>query len=150
MDRKWIIIILLVSIVIIGIGIFEYDNGFNNNYVKVGSTNFKFPNGYHEGTPNDLGAINITNGEYSIFLVEYNDTNVKKHIDDYEQFIKRKNQSMSIMNYTIDNAVIYKSDNLNNHYNVHYWIVKNNKTYDIYKWDENPKIDYIVSDLVKS
>lgn len=150
MDKKTGMIVLLVCIVIIGIGIFEYGNEFTNKYVQVGSTSFKLPNGYYEGIPNEFGSINITDGEHSIFLMEYNDSDVMEHIYDYQQFIKNKNQSMKIMNYTIENISMYKSYNINNSYNVHYWFVKNNKTYNVYKWDENPKMDGIVFDLINS
>ena len=57
---------------------------------------------------------------------------------------------MEVINFTIDNNVIQKSINSNNNFNVHYWFVKNGKSYEIYKWDDNPKMDYIVNDLVKS
>lgn len=152
MDKKWAVLALILCIVIAGIGFFTFNGTFSsNNIFHVGSTTFKLPDGYVEGSPNQYGAQSITDGKYSVFLIEYDDTNVSKHINDYdEKFVKNKNQTIEIINFTIDDNVIQKSHNAHNQNNVHYWFVKNGKSYEIYKWDDNPKMDYIVNDLVKS
>lgn len=151
MDRK-VVVIVLICIIIIGVGVFVYDNNNlnSNNLFRVGSTDFKLPENYFVGSPNQFGAVNITDGEHSIFLVEYNDTNLTKHINEYQKFIKNKNQTIGVLNFTVDGISIHKTFNVDNPNNAHYWVLKNKKIYDIYKWDENPKMDYIVSELVKS
>ena len=143
---------LIFCILIVGIGFFAFNENLNSNKLfQVGSTNFKLPDGYVEGSPNQYGAQSITDGKYSVFLLEYDDVDVSKHIEDYnEKFVKSKNQTFEIINFTIDDNVIQKSYNAHNPNNVHYWFVKNGKSYEIYKWDDNPKMDYIVNDLVKS
>lgn len=151
MNKKLGIVILIIFLIIISIGVFKF-NDFSNvdKTVKVGSADFTLPKGYAVGSPNQYGAVNITDGNHSIYLAEYNTTDVNKLIRDYESFVKNQNQSMKIVNLTIDNVLIKKTDNADNPLNVHYWVVKNNKTYDIYKWDDNPNMDSLVIDLVKS
>ena len=118
---------------------------------KVGATTFNMPDGYHEGTPNEFGATNITNGTNSIFIVENNDSNIMSYITEYENYINNsRHQSMSIVNFTIDNTQIYKTDNKDDPNIIHYWFVKNKKTYDIYTWDGNKKMDSIVINMITS
>lgn len=152
MNKKLGLLALILCIVIIGIGFFTFNGTFNtNNAFKVGSTNFKLPDGYVEGSPNQYGAQSITDGKHSIYLVEYKDADVSQHIEDYNNnFVKNKNQTIELINFTIDDNMIQKSYNAHNQNNVHYWVVKNGKTYEMYKWDDNPKMDYVVNDLVKS
>ena len=108
MDKKWIVVFLILCIAIAGIGFFVFNGNLtSNSQFRVGSTTFKLPDGYVEGSPNQYGAQSITDGKYSIFLVEYDDTNVSKHIEDYNiNFVKPKNQTMEVINFTIDNNVI--------------------------------------------
>lgn len=152
MNKKLGVLVLILCIAIAGIGFFAFNGTLNSdNTFKVGSSTFKLPDGYVEGSPNQYGAQSITDGKYSVFLMEYDDTDVSKHIDEYNgDFVKNKNQTIEIINFTIDDNVIQKSYNAHNQNNVHYWFVKNGKSYEIYKWDDNPKMDYIVNDLVKS
>lgn len=124
--------------------------GWFDSKIKVGDTDFKLPDGYHEGKMNKFGAVNITNGTNSIFLFEQDDANIQKYINNYKKEIQKQNQSMTIKNFTIDNIVIYKTNNNNNPNTIHYWFVKNNKTYDVYTWDGNKDMDSIVINLIKS
>lgn len=150
MSKKWFLIILL-CLLIICIGAFVYNENSNkNNKFQVGSTNFELPKGYVVGSSNEFNGVNITDGKYTIFLVEHNDTNVTKYIKEYENVVKNKNRTMYITNSTVDGILIYKTNNIDSPENVHYWTVKNGKTYEIYKWDENPKMESIVVDLFKT
>lgn len=147
MKKTHIIIILIL--LVIGLIACASIIGQEKTFV-VGSTEFIMPPGYNEGDINRFGATTISNGTNTIFLLEQNGTDVNKYIDEYKEFIKGKNESMVIKNYVIDNIKIYKTDNKDNPNTVHYWFVKNNKTYDIYKWDRNENMDSTVISLINS
>lgn len=142
------IILLIIIVGFIGYNVFNTSN--QDNTIKVGKTTFYLPGGFYEGSSDDSGVMNITNGENTIFLSEYNDTNIQKHIEDYEIYIANKNQTMEVNNFTIDNIVIYRTDNIDNPNNVHYWFTKNNNTYEVYKWDNNDNMDSLVIQFIKS
>lgn len=148
MEKKGVLIILLF-IIIIGMGFFIFNENLSNNKFQVGSSIFELPNGYAVGSPNKFGGVNITDGTYSIFLVEHNDSNVSKYINDYQNSMKNQNKSVQVFNSTVEGFLVYKSINIDSPDTVHYWIVKNGKTYEMYKWDENPKMESIVIDLIK-
>ena len=136
MDKKWLLISLIFCILIIAIGFFVLNS---NNVVQVGSTSFKLPDGYVEGTPNQFGAVNLTDGKYSIFVVEHNGTDVKKYINEYNKdFVKTKNRTIDVLTLNIEGLDMYKSSNVDNPNNVHYWVVKNGKTFEFYKWAPRP------------
>ena len=152
MDNKSIFFVLIIIILLLIVGLMGYNLLFNNTKnstsetIIVGSANFTLPNGYSKGTPNTYGDLNITNGKISIFLLEYPDNNVRKHIEDYEN-INGGNQSLVLSNFTYNGIVVFKG--INDHSNtVHYWYVYNNKTYSIYSWDYN-KLDDTVKDLIQ-
>ena len=108
------------------------------------------PEGYHIGEKNTFGAISITNESNTIFLLENNGTNVQGYIDIYRKILIDKNESINITCFNIDNMEIYKIISLNNTQNIHYYFIKNNKTYDVYTWDGNPKMDSTVIKLIES
>lgn len=155
MMKKRYLIIFLVIILFGMLGSCVYADfidfvDFDSTF-KVGNTEFVIPEGYSEGNFNEFGATNITNGTNSIFILENNDTNVMEYVHDYENYINNtRNQSMNILTFTIDDMLVYKTDNVDNPNIIHYWFVKNNKTYDIYTWDGNEKIDSIVISMIKS
>lgn len=150
MNYKTILIIALVIILAI-IGIVAYNTfNFSEQTCTVGAATFTLPPGYSEGAKNPYGATNITNGNNTIFIYEYNGSNISEHINEYGNFLKEKNESLDTTKLEIDNNIIYKTSNVKNKATVHYWFAKGNKTYDIYKWDGNKDMDSMVIDLVKS
>ncbi len=65
-------------------------------------------------------------------------------------YLQNQNRSAKIENLTIDNILIYKVTNLDYPDIVHYWFVKDNKTYDISKSQGKSPIDTIVINLIES
>ena len=122
----------------------EFDSTFS-----VGDGEFNMPKGYHEGIMNNLGAVNITNGKNTVFLYEYGDDDVMSHIKEYKDLDSNKNRPIEIVNITFDGIKIYKTD-MDGSKKTHYWFVKNDKTYDVYTWENNFDMDGIVRDLIKS
>lgn len=149
MKKKIIIVLLIIILLVCGIFLYYNYNLFNNNIVHVGDTNFNLPPDYYEGTTNEYGSINITNGSSTIFISEFNDTNVTKHLLEYTNFTKDQNKTITTKKYAIDDIVFYKT-NSNNFSTVHYFFVKNNHTYDIYSWDNIKNMDSIVINLIKN
>lgn len=151
MDKKYILLIFIFVILLI-LGFFIYSSNTLNrsDVIQVGTTNFTMPEGYHIGEKNTFGAISITNESNTIFLLENNGTNVQGYIDIYRKILIDKNESINITCFNIDNMEIYKIISLNNTQNIHYYFIKNNKTYDVYTWDGNPKMDSTVIKLIES
>ena len=150
MNRSSIIAILAVLVIACVAGFLFFGGFFGGDVIKVGSSEFKAPEGYHQGAPNKLGDASMSNGTNEIYLTELNGTDVNVHIKGYQDYLKTQNQSIKVSNMNIDNVDIYKSSNDEHPYNVHYWFVKNNHTYNVYKWDGNKNMDKTVIDLVKS
>lgn len=144
LSRKLKLLVLLLIIVILIGGLFVYLNFFNYETVKVGSSELVLPKGYHDDGFNEFGAVSITNGRNHIFLLEFNDTDAYKHANEYLLSKNDTNESVYLTQFDLGNRTIYKSTNFQKSSNVHYWFEKGNKSYEIYKWDGNPKMDDIV------
>lgn len=144
---KVVVLIIIIVVIVIGIGIFDF---FNQNTVKVGESTFNIPEGYREGNLNEVGAVNLTNGYSSIFLSEYNTTDVESYVEGYVKNLEDQNISVDVVNYTVDDVMVYKSDNKNDSGNIHYWFVKNNKMYTVYTWDGSKEIESVVENFINS
>ena len=150
MKKKFIIIALIIIVLLI-LGCFIYLDFFNqSNVIKVGNSNFTIPDGYHKGEVNEFGALSITNGSNSIYLSENNGTDVQGYINIYGNILKEKNESINVTSLNIDNFEIFKVTSVNNTNNVHYFFINNNKTYDIYTWGSNDKLDRVIINLIES
>lgn len=152
MNKKYVLMILIIVILILIIGFLIYSPNFINQSktINVGNSNFTMPEGYHMGEKNKFGAVSITNGSNSIFLLENEGTDVQGYIHSYEKILMGKNETMNVTIFNIDNMEIYKAISLNNTNNIHYFFIKNNKTYDIYTWDGNSNMDSTVIKLIGS
>ena len=139
MNKKSIVAILLIIILLLIIGFMAF-NQFNNseNQIKIGNATFILPDGFHEGTPNKAGDINITNGY---------DT---KYTKQYVKNKQKNNISVHMKKFTVDDAVIYKSSITNKSNSVSYWFNYNNEVYSIYCWSANKNTDKIVTDIITS
>lgn len=149
MNKKIILIIISIIIIILLGGIIAHKQLFDTNTINIGHSEFKIPKGYHEGVKNQLDATNITNGTNTIFIYEYDDNDIIRHVNTYNNSEANQNRENNITNLTIDNLIIYKTDNINSN-KTHYWFVKNNKTYDVYTWEKNNDMDSIVINLISS
>lgn len=148
MEKKSIIIILLV-VILIGVTAFLFTHNFNGtNDVYVGNTKFYLPDGYHEGNQTEYGDVNITNGYSSVLIHNYSDNNVKKYRDDYSEYLLNNNATPELRNFTVDDITIYKTTIVNNTQTMHYWFIKDNKTFSIYTWDGNSNMDSFIRDLI--
>lgn len=148
MVKKWIIIICVMILLVVGfIAFYSYTN--HENEVKIGESIFQIPDGYHIGNSTKDGAVNLTNGTNNIYINKYDDKNVKEYVNAYIDKAEEYNHTAKISNFTVGKTLVYKS-NINKSSNVHYWFVKNNKTYTIYSLDKNPEIDSITIKLIES
>lgn len=121
-----------------------YFNFFSHNTVKVGSSELTLPDGYYDDGFNKFGDVQITDGKHPIYLIEYNDTDANKHAQEYLASQKGTNESVTLSQFDIDGRTIYKSSSDKRPSTVHYWFEKGNKSYEIYKWNQNPKMDELV------
>lgn len=148
MDKKLIVIIGIILLLVAGsITFYSFSN--QENTVKVGDATFQMPDGYHVEDSKNKNVTNLTNGNENICIKEYGDKNLEKFINSYINQSEKNNKTVKISNFTVGKTLVYKS-NLNNSSTVHYWFVKNNKTYTIYSWDKNPEIDSITIKLIES
>lgn len=147
MEKKYSIILVIIVLIIIGLigHVFLFNS---QKTVDVGDTCFTLPDGYSIGNLNKDGDINITNGDSDIFINEYNDNNIDKHIDKYLASVNKTNYTFEYSNFTINNNSISRVDVEGK--TVHYWFIINEKVYTIYSWNENDDLDSIVLGLIKS
>lgn len=148
MKKKIILIIIIILIILIGVANFTLLN--NEKTVKVGDATFSIPSGYKVGTPNNLGDTNITNGVNSIFIKEHSTTDLHRYLVEYENYIKSLNDTVKVTCSTVDNGNVYKVEKNNDSKVIHYFFVKNGRTYEIYVWENNPNLDNLVQELIKS
>lgn len=148
MKIKTIFGILLTIILLLLVGSILYDNFSTQHTVKVCDANFLLPEGYKDDGINKFGALTITNGKNPIYILGHDDSNINKYVGEYERVVKNKNETMTIENTTINNTIVYKTNNINNSDVTHVWFVKNGDTYEIYKYDNNPEFDSLVSYLI--
>ena len=153
MKKKFLIlIIIIIAILLIFIGFTEHSKTSNEKKViNVAGTNFTIPEKYYENGSNENKHIKITNGTNSFYIGHYNDSYVKKHLNEYFNNWKNQNQSVSIpcSNFTIENILVYKTVNSQNHA-IGYWFEKNNQTYFIHNGGDNSTEESIFIDLINS
>lgn len=148
MNKKWIVIVCII--ILLAAGLFAFYSSTNQQKeVKIGEATFQLPNGYHVVDSDDKNVTNLTNGTNNIYIKEYNTKNIKKLVNSYVNQSESNNKTVKISNFTVGKTLVYKS-NLKNSGTVHYWFVKNNKTYTIYAWNKNPEIDSITTKLIES
>ena len=147
MDKKILGIIIILTI-IVGAFILVYETNYVHNSVKVGNTYFTLPYGYHEVNTN--GHINITDGNTPMGLGVHEDSDIDKYIDKYIKLNEKKNVSVKIHEFKVNDVIIHKSLVENNTRVIHYWFINDGKVYEFYTWFGNSKTDEVVSDLIKS
>lgn len=150
MKKKYKILILILIISLFLIGIIGYLNIFNQNQIQIGGQNFKLPNGYYEGSLNDAGDVNLTNGYNTIFIACYDGNNTSQYVEKTKSFVESQNFTPIITNFTFKNIYVDKLTLENNTQYSHYWFKKDNKIFDIYTWDGNNNMDKMVSNLIES
>ena len=148
MKIKTLFGILLTIILLLLVGSVLYDSFSTPHTVKVCDAKFLLPEGYKDDGINKFGALTLTNGKNPIYILGHDDSNINKYISEYERVVKNKNETMTIENTTINNTIVYKTNNINNPDVTHVWFVKNGDTYEIYKFDNNPEFDSLVSYLI--
>ena len=140
-----IIVILVIIIAIMGFSMLTS----SGNQVNIENTIFDIPSGFHQGEMSKLNHVNLTNGKESIFIYKCSGNDIEQIIEEYEDYKKSENDSVSTSNFTVNNTIVYKST-INNTKTVHYWFEYGDKVYSIYTWGVQGDIDEIVSNIIKS
>ena len=146
MNRKVMLGIILILLVAFFVFNAFFVTNDSNTLAHTNDSNFKLPDGYSEGKINELGAKNYTKENESIFISESNGERAEAYALEYQNNIN-ENGSIIVKNYTINNIRVFTIENNNT---IHYWFVKDNKTYDIYTWDGNNDIELFVNNTIKS
>lgn len=147
MKKKYIFIGIIVIILLFVASFFTYNAQFTDNKVNIGGTNFTLPEGYHEGLKNELGATNITNGTHTVFISKYNDSYINKYKSDYYNYKTNSGKNVSNSSFTVESTEVFKSSTVDSS---NYWFLHRDNVYTIYSWENNPKMDTIVFELVQS
>lgn len=145
LEKKSIAVILL-AVIIFGCFIL-YEENYLKNHAKLGTAYFEIPAGFHEVKTDNM--INLTNGTHSIFIIEHKDNNTKNAIKEYKN-MKGNNYSISIINHTVGNITVSKSNILNEPNSIHYWFINNQKLYEVYTWTGNAQTDFLVNQIISS
>ena len=146
MEKELIFPISIIILMIVCIGVTVSVDLFNHeNEIMVDSFYFPIPEGYIEGTINNLGSINYTNGNNSIFISEDDNLNVEDKINSY----KSHNPNITVEKYVVNDIPI-KLVNTNNANITHYFFVKDNRGYDVYTWDGNDDLKDVVDNFVSN
>lgn len=90
MNKSYIIAILAVLVIACVAGFLFFGGSFGGDVIKVGSSEFKAPEGYHQGAPNKLGDASMSNGTNEIYLTELNGTDVNVHSRDIRITLKHR------------------------------------------------------------
>lgn len=146
--NKKLILYLLTIILILLVAIIGAFTIFQND-IKVGDAYFTLPEGYK--CVANGAYTNITNDNDEYIILSYNNTNdVKKVINDYVEFNKNHNLTVSLSNSQVGEYKVYRSTMDNNRQIVHYWFVYDNKVYQIYTHSANSNSEKIICDLISS
>lgn len=151
--NKIVKIAIIVILLLFLIGGFTYFTDFNQNKtIEIGKTTFSIPENYYKGNNNNLGAINLTNGTNSLFILEHETTDLHGYLVNYTDYVQKDlNQSVKVTCSTVENSQnVYKVEKSNDTQIIHYFFVRNGKTYEIYTWDGNSQTDMIVENMIKS
>lgn len=142
----------IIGVVIIALFIcgFLMSNGIGTqDQIEIGNNTFTLPSGYHEGNPNKMGDVNITDGTHSVFVSASNG-DINKKIDGYVSYASKNNDSVALSNFSVNSTRVYKAINVNDTNFVRCWFEYNDTIYTVYTWAKNPDMDDIVSELIKS
>ena len=151
MGRKFKILIIIIIVLFLAVFAFNMFSSdlLSQNSENVENIKFELPENYYEGSINKNGDINITNGNDTIFLSEFDAKDLNKSITSYEDYCLKNNYTILKSNLTMGNVNIYKFEDANSG-SSHYWFVKDDKGYSIYTWQKVDGIDNIVEDLLVS
>lgn len=145
MNKKLIIIIAIVAILLLGF-YFMY----TQNTIKIDNTYFTIPEGYHVIDEGDF--INLTSDNNYLCLmknpVDENITTVTHKYSDYKK--SHENDTLKFENYQVNGHSVTKSTSVKHPEIVHYWFVKDGKTYEFYTWASNSNSDRLVANLIKT
>ena len=150
METKTKLLIVVIAILLLIIGFMSYSNFLAQNQIKIGETDFLMPSGYHEGSPTNLGHKNITDGNHSVYIGEYDDNNVVGHLNNMSSYFKNRNHTTNISNFTHDGILVYKLTIKNDKTCSYYYFEKNNATYTVYTWNSNENIEEILFNLINT
>ena len=154
MERKsilmvGIIIVLFVVVAFVGFGQFGGTSPFSSqSTVKVGDVYFDMPQGFHEES-SDGSSVKLNDGSHSIFIKQFNDSNINKHIDEYLKYANGKNVSVTRSNTTFGDFDIQKAVG-NETGATYYWYNYNNKTYQLNTWGNYDKTESTFIGLMES
>lgn len=150
MGKNSYLIIVLIGILIATGIVFLNTYAQPEGTIKVGDVYFGIPEGYHEGTLNQLGDVNLTNGTNSIFIKKHDSGDLYKKIKEYEEYKKTENTTVTVSNFKINDELVYKTVSDHDANVNHYWFLKNNKVYSIYSLQKNEDIDKIATNMIKT
>lgn len=156
MNKKSILMsaIIIILLLVIGFLVFNQpssnDNSDDHEKFLVGEASFTIPEGYNVSNQHNDGEVNLTNGNTTLYMVEYNGDNLTKYVNKSIDYVKSQGLNPIVSNFTIENTFVEKLtiDGKNNY--LRYWFVNEDKTYCVYTFTGDSSIDNTVNYLIKS
>lgn len=141
MEKKYLIVLFGIVIILIIFGLF-----FINNYVNLDGTFFKSIDGYKANYGDEF--INFTDDKNFILIKTSNDT-INNSVNSYLKTEDSLNVTYKSSNFSLGGLKVYKVT-LDKYPVVHFWFEKNNKVFEIYTWNNDETTDLKVFNLIKS
>lgn len=149
MEKKFVMIGVIIIIAIILVGGYFALNGSFAEKIEVGSVHFNMPKGYHidqnQSTNDD---VVITNGSNILHLSSYDEKYITPFIESYVNYATKMNQSVSNSTLKINDILVYKFQNSDTR-DIHEWFVYNDKVYSIFGWGVQ-NFDGVSFELIES
>ena len=148
MDKKYIILSILIILIVIGL--FYYYNVYcNNNQVKIGSSTITIPEGFHVVNTTNT-SVELSNGTITLLVKElnqYKDLNdmLTSYNKKYEnETVKTVENSVGDIPYTKTTLTMGSTDYIN------YWFVKDRMCYSVHTANERVDTLEIVNKIISS
>ncbi|WP_405269099.1 hypothetical protein [Methanobrevibacter sp.] len=146
-------VIIIILLCVIGFLVFNQpttNNEDTHEKVSVGEASFTIPEGYNISDIHNDGEVNLTNGNTTLYLVEYNGNNLTKYVNKSLEYVESQNLKPIVSNFSIENTFVEKLtiDGKENY--LRYWFVDNDKTYCVYTFTGDGSTDNTINYLVKS
>lgn len=155
MINKKIFLLLIAFIMCLGVSAFIFSGFSLSDNCNVGDAFFEMPKNYQLDSnsinhTDDYVSLNITNGNNIISIVEYKDNKIDDYIQNYQNRKSIENHSVETSTLKLGNDVVKKSVDTVDSNNVHYWVIKYNKVYEIYTWTADSNFDNVVKLIIGS
>lgn len=144
MNKKLLaIVFIIIAILILGFCFYTH------NTVKVGNAYFTVPEGYHV-VDRDYCSNITSETDHMCLVKEVSDDNINNVIEKYNAAKVSENDTLNFSKFSFGEVEVIKSISNKNPNVIHYWFVKDGKTYEAFTWSGNSNSDNLLKNLIHS